>query len=365
MILYLALNSVDLGNPKYNEFQSCYDLGIPESGIIMKAITENKSGMMSTKRIIIISTLSVLLIALVVLIALYGFKEPAGMFDDEEIDGEMAMGTVFTYEIDIDGTVTSVDVEIIGESGSYYLLDVSEILTVVTGGSSEGYMMIHKETGELRFAEEGDEQTIEFDDEEITLIKWSVDDEDGCTWMFASCEDDGIPYVIECIFGDEVLEFQFTDVEIVEPEGQFERPSELDEYYFYDVEGTVEGREAVGKMYFHVVADCGDGKFAFVQIFEGTYTNDDGTEEDEFTIGYEIQSMTLLEFLTASLAGGTLAEPETLSTIDGDVECDVYELAAFGLTAYLGEENGIIYRVDFALPTEYGWTLFDYSAPEA
>ena len=320
---------------------------------------------MSTKNIIIISALAVVLVVFGVLVALYGFAEDPEMFDDETIQGDKAVGSEFIYTVDVDGDVVDVTVSIVGESGSYYLLDVTELVALLDDEDGlQAFIMIHKETGELRFGEEGDERTFDFEEEELTLLEWSVLGEEGAAWLIASCEDDGIPYILEFSFGDETITAELTEVNIVEPEEEFERSEALDEYYFFDFEGSMDGREGSGIVYYHVVADCGPLGWAFVEISEGTFIDDDGNEYEEVTVGYVVYDMTLLEFLTNVFTGGLPAVgTEEISTIDGDITCDTYTqvLGPFEINTWIGE-NGAVYKSGLATG-EYTIILNEYSLP--
>jgi len=331
------------------------------------SISKRTDGAMSTKNKIMVIFVALVLVLFAVLVALYGFVDPEGPFDDPVMQGDKDVGSVFTYEITEGGiSITSFEVEIIAQSGSYYMIDLAVFVSAL--GSDSRFQMIHKETGALRFAEEGDETEFEFEGDTIMLIQWTLTGEEGDEWMFASCEDDGIIYVIECTIDDDTVRAELTSTDIIEPAGDYKRSSALDEYFTHSIEGIKGGAEVTGEMFFHTVAEAGN-MLGYVQIMIITYEDEEGEEVEETFVGYEFGTMTLQEYLYDAMTFGGLLPPEgteMLDTIDGEILCDRYHVA-IGTdegSFYLDPVGKMLYKMQtFEAGDEYTTILIEYNIP--
>jgi len=334
----------------------------------LRSISKRIDGAISTKNKIIVVFLAIVLVLFAVLVALYGFTDPEDLFDDPEIQGDKDIGSVFTYEMtEGDIGITFFEAEIIAQGGSYYLMDVS-VMAAATGSDSR-FQMIHKVTGALRFAEEGEEMEFEFEGETITLIQWTIIGEEGDIWMFASCEDDGIIYIIECTIDDDTVKAELISTDIIEPAGDYERSSALDEYFTHSIEGIKGGAEVTGEMFFHVVAEAGN-MLGYVQIMIITYEDEEGEEIEEIFVGYEFGTMTLQEYLYDAMTFSGLLPPEgteMLDTIDGEIICDWYHVV-IGTdegSFYLDPVGKMLYKMQtFEDGDEYTTILIEYNIPE-
>ena len=329
----------------------------------MKSIVKGGVGAMSTKNMILAIFLAIVLVVFVVLVALYGFGDSEDRFDDPVIQGDKDVGSVITYDV-VEGGSGTFDMEIIGQSGSYYFADVTSLATLA--GSETYWLMFHKETGLLRFSEEGEEITFDFEGEEITLIESLITGEEGDVWVFASSEDDGVPYIIECTVGDVTVKAELNSIDgIVEPTGDYERSEALDEYYIYSFEGTMHGEGSTGNIYFYTVADC-NGGLGLLMLTDSTYIDGDGNEVEETTVGYEL-STSMLDFLYQSFTFGLPpVGTEEKSTIDGDILCSKYYFNYMGaeVTSFIDEDTQIIYEAFVDMPGDvYTAILEEYFVP--
>ena len=340
----------------------------------MKSITRGRTGAMSTMNVIIVVLLVVILVGFTVLVALYGFVDPEDRFDDPVIEGDKGIGTIFTYEI-VDEEIT-VEMEIIGESGSYYFVDVSDIATLV--GIGMNWQMFHKETGLLRFGEEGEEIEVEIDGEDATLLESFVTGEMGDVWMFAASGEDGIPYIIEVELGDVTVRAELVEITIVEPTGEYERSDALDEYYIYSLVTTLDDEEiSVSTAYYRVVAVC-NGGFGLLELIVTVEEDEDGEEVEILIVGYELQDMTMTEYIFESTTDGLRKmRDRELETMDGVLTCDVYHGDLFDdglpgitleMTTYANAEISLVYLVNMVYDgmepeMEMNMTLEEYSLP--
>ena len=332
----------------------------------MKSIIRGRNGAMSTKNMIIVILLAAILIGFVILVALYGFVDPEDRFDDPVVQGDKDVGSVLTYEIVDEGK--TFEMEIIGQSGSYYFVDVSGL--AVLAGAEHGWQMFHKETGLLRFGEEGEEVEIEVDGETVILVESFTTGEEGDIWMFASSAEDGIPYVIELTMDDVTLRAELITMEIIEPTEDYERPEALDEYFVYDVVITDAEGETTGTAYYYVVALC-RSDYGLLELSVNIVTDEDGEEVEEITVGYELQSMSLRDFLFMAFTMGIPSTiTEEISTVDGDKECNLHHIemtfegSHLEMTSYADDKMKVVYEVTYELDGErMEGTLIEYSIP--
>jgi len=274
-----------------------------------------------------------------------------GVFtNDPLIQGNMGIGSTFTYDIvDLDSDfghtyADTATLTIIGESGSYYFVLIEFKFESQYSTSGETYTMgllamIHKHTGELRFSSFVGNDTIEYEGDTISLQKWEWKNNmqygDGShyeTITFSSNPSDAIPYKIEVTTGSphsfgtmDTFSLVLTEYDIVTVTEPFVPSEDMGTGFVYFVSSpSQEDLQAEHTMM--IVADgvlYGENvRFVLVYLWlsPNDYTHLEygiiffsilpagaGWADDIIGEGYEV-----IEERT-----------ESLSTIDGDVLCNV------------------------------------------
>ncbi|MDR3205837.1 MAG: hypothetical protein LBT41_01895 [Candidatus Methanoplasma sp.] len=298
--------------------------------------------------------IAILLVLMVAVMAVAIYKNPNAsedLFDDPVIQGGKGIGSTLTYSI-VD-TEDTFDLEIVGESGSYYFADLTALAALV--GSETEYQMFHKETGALRFAEAGDPERFEFDGETKELVVWTGITEGGVEWVFHSCEDDGIPYVIEIAAEDDSARAELLSTDIIEPSGDYERPDLLDKYFIYEL---TDGDDAVSTVYYRNAVVAEGGMYGILKLTVGAEEDEDGNEAETYQAEYLLASVDVHEFIfdfVTSFGSAVVSGSEVLDTVDGEITCDVYTIDtgdAGSITAYADTSAKIVYAADIETQEE-------------
>jgi hypothetical protein len=314
----------------------------------------------------------ILLVLMIAVLAVAIYKNPnvpEDIFDDPVVQGDKDIGSILAYSI-VDSDGDTFDLEIIGQSGSYYFADMTGLAELV--GSETAYQMFHKETGALRFAEEGDPVRFEFDGETKDLASWTSVTEGGAEWVFYSCEEDGIPYVIEVTVEDDSVRAELLSAEgIVEPSEDYERPGILDQFFVYSVVATVDGEDTERTTYYRNAVVADDGMYGILELSVGTEEDEEGNEVETYEVGYLFEPLNIFDYIFESMTAFGLAEkgePKTLDTIDGEITCDSYttDMGELGtITVYVDPATNIAYAGDVDYQGEkYAMELVEYDLAE-
>ena len=307
--------------------------------------------------------------------------------NDPLIQGNFGIGTTFTYDVvdayvhDDDGTYTlttgsTMTVTVVGESGSYYFVLVDSSYTVRYGSgmisASITPAMIHKQTGELRFSSSVGSDSIVYNGDTISLEKWewrnNTPNYDGSQYdilTFSSDPDDAIPYKVErtmmrftgpsasVVF---TVSFELTDYDIVPADEPFVPSEGLGEGLVYSMIIISNVGEVTAELTIMIAADGefeGD-RVRFALYYIWIFPNEETYSEygvilfmplpEGITAAEAVYAMPLIE-----LSGEVLIDSgtEVLSTIDGDILCDVltYDYGFPGsavIVRYVGPD-GLLY----------------------
>jgi len=282
-----------------------------------------------------------------------------GPYYDPLIQGDYGLGTTFTYDlVDVkeDGISAPFDprtivLEIIGQSGSYYMLGF---------GIENPMGMTHKKTGEVRFSENVGIDSINFDGNDIALEKWEIvmlEQSDllykyGQSYTISSCADDAIPYKISLKTeyysfsamsgGVEEYFFELTSFSIVTPT-EYVPSGAVGKGYVYEYEIFQEEYAGFGTVDIVCIAENQDAGilFAFQKADVKGVMN---LSVIQFS-PYSDTSTLCAEFFPL----GTLVGEVTIDTIDGPMVCDLYEDDSeipMVEKVYVGQSNGVIYLAE-------------------
>jgi len=336
-------------------------------------------------------------------------------FDDPMIQSNMGIGSKFTYGQVGDGkydgnpaTFTDFEAEIIGQSGSYYLLYVTYeySYTAAGGGSGSGgnsfFVMTHKTTGELRFGSSAGTDSVEYDGKKISLKKWELKQEDKTSSSSSSgiysfehariMEDtvtlssgvlDAIPYKIDVTYANESKtktsysggppsesshsESYSFSVEllsmVIEEPTEYIRSDAVGIGLAYKAEGTEKGYSVEGETAYFIAAEGEYEGFSFLCF--AMYINVTSGPEKQFFVlyipltpdadgNYPKLSELVLNSYSLPIVEGELTE--RISTIDGMVDCYVIIIdtdSAKG-KAWVGKDNGKLYLWETKIDTGSG-----------
>ncbi|MCL1810907.1 MAG: hypothetical protein FWG41_01610 [Methanomassiliicoccaceae archaeon] len=306
------------------------------------------------------------------------------------IQGKMGMGSTFFYEsipdetTDSPGTYVEIKAEIVGQSGSYYVLYFSWIHQRSYGAGtyqqtsqsqSFGLFMVHKLTGEVMFSSKTGTESVEYNGKNVSVNKWEtiLNDFFGQSNVsLMTSSQDVIPYKFSITHTDldsgEVRSesFRLIAYEIKDSE-DYSMPSDLGKGLVYTWNGIHHGKEVSGTFTLKSVAEGSlsgtDVKFVSCcfsgtrdgvdSIFEAilpplTYVNEVGFSGSVPNGDFRLENA--LSFLVHNILFGYMpVRSEVISTIDGNVVCDVYEKktqsfsSTYDQEMYVGQSNGLIY----------------------
>jgi len=309
-------------------------------------------------------------------------------FNDPFIQGKYGVGTTFYYgsvwidsvdgkhhyavdkngDYDIDAG-SYVAIKIIGQSGSYYFVEMYDISKGVVL-YSYGYEMLHKETGKARFKTHDSNalandsrvkvsNSIEWEGNTISL-KSSYGFSYYCLF---SDPKDFTTYKIDNLYQNEY--YELFHIEKVEPDGDYEKSDKLNtgyEYSFKLTEPTY--RDYIGYI---CAADLEGGGYGVLRYEKHKGS---GSLSMKYSVIPDHDWMNLFIYLDLMYFYGSLTESEeTINTIDGSILCDVqkftYEhksttgLPAWNLsmpqdssiveTIHSDKDEGTIYLYEFVL----------------
>jgi len=325
-------------------------------------------------------------------------------FDDPVIQGSMGIGSTFTYEQDGDckytgyvTTINSAKAEIIGQSGSYYFVlfecTYNYVGEGLSGSSSTNQtFMIHKTSGELRFAQSSSSDSINYEGKDISLKKWKLgtngygyseyngsDYKGKYTSVYTSTSkadlmvavNGGIPYKISFMEeskseqkgsyenGDPYpgyshenqydFSFKLKSSDIKES-GTYVKSDQVGKGYTYKVEGTEYGKKINAEMTFFVAAE---GKYEGIDyLFLMMSAKGNGGSGDIFMVYYipmDLNDFDINKQILSSYKFSGSEKVETIKTIDGNVACYYAEYKDYDGTenkAWVGKDNGKVYLME-------------------
>lgn len=295
---------------------------------------------------------------------------PEDPYADPLVQGKFGIGTTYQYNIEESdypalniGKIISL--EIVGESGSYYLLE----MTIDGQTSDYYYMMTHKITGQLRFGTGLGNDTDEYDGKTLTLWKndfmknYSTSDmtkRTSISFMKISSNDESVmPYKIWIGMKNSALNVSALAVldadasHIVDPTEEFSKSDKIGNMLLYDLRTTYKnGSVFKGSIEIVCIADTADGHgYLTLTKQSGVYN---GVRMEG--ISYQYAYGPGMDLGGLQLSGMTLTGSEIISTIDGYVDCDVYEQTddVFGLKekSYIGRSNHVLYRTETSISSD-------------
>jgi hypothetical protein len=308
------------------------------------------------------------------------------LFADPLIQGAMGIGSKFTYDVvdlqvlDSSYTVTSYssEAEIVGQSGSYYMMLITYTISYDYNGgdttSASILIMVHKDTGEIRFASYAGEDSMVYGGEEISLKKW-----EWLTYAYGDGEDlqiieiitlstapGAVPYMIDIVREDKRSGVMVNSIKITMELSSISEAA-AEEYIPSDEAGK-------GLVYGGlVITNTGSGplltyrEITVLHAGEGRMNGEDVNFVFFWTRGHN-------DLLTENMTGYMIYDvdkgfsylftqgyygpyyridnlgSETISTIDGEKLCDVisytysYEGAEqYSFYVYTDTDSGIVY----------------------
>ncbi|MDR0777934.1 MAG: hypothetical protein LBE48_00635 [Methanomassiliicoccaceae archaeon] len=283
-----------------------------------------------------------------------------GTFSDPLIQGSYGLGTTFTYDV-VDNkdenliTHAGYTAEIVGQSGSYYMLDVKRNDNVLSMGMDHELIMIHKQTGELRFSSDDGTETIFYEGKDISLKKWKYSGTNGMPYKsinISSDPEDVIPYkmhfTFEYITGDPLNIFNY-DVHLVlsedgiglkDPKGY--KPSHnLGRGAEYAYRVVIPHAEEETYNYITMTVAEGNNNMRFSMMWS---KNGDQISVDYFMIPGDAKR---IDGSSPAPGGYVRTFPKIISTIDGNVLCSVLVSEGSGtrMELYIGMTNGVTYLI--------------------
>ena len=306
---------------------------------------------LSTKTTAII--LAAVLVVAATGIGIYFYTSPENNENGEinksdPLIGNIGIGSTFTYNSTLMGTITAT---VVGQSGSHYLLQLSD----------DEFLMFHKQTGQLRFSESTGTDTIIYGGETISLNKWewvmmdlSTEDTSGgetvtvrniISYTLSSSPEDAVPYkigvTVEVHIGELIItvaldSLVLTDMNILKTE-EYVSSDDIDKGYVFSFENMqLEGMYFDGEGDLICIAEDGDLKFSLGWIRLGNegfvMSFMEGTINDNMIPPGAVQML-----------------DETISTIDGNVLCEVYKSEEYYGTevaevfTYIGKDSRVLY----------------------
>jgi len=285
---------------------------------------------------------------------------------DPVIQGKWGVGSKFIYTcvaekedgVDVPITDPTVTMMIVGQSGSYYVL----------GGDTgaDAFAMIHKQTGAMAYSKQIGNDSFVYEGKKRSLITREY------VAVYMDRGDAGIStsFILSTDPNDAILykaymKTRYYDITVPEdttrevflvlssytivPPTEFIPSPELGEGYVYGGSGTSpSGNEVSGSISLACVADGpGDTRFAMVvtDVRDGMVVQK-MIEFGDFDSSVYSTKEGVFDYLVQGMTPTGLTE--TISTINGNVICDVYE-DAVGPTiverAFVGVLDGIVYLV--------------------
>ncbi|MDR0888128.1 MAG: hypothetical protein LBM39_02965 [Candidatus Methanoplasma sp.] len=286
-----------------------------------------KSG--SNKKLVAFAIIGVAVILVIAVIAVAFLGGGSGgpqapyesdVYGDPVIQGDLGINTTFTYSAGGE-TVT---VKIVGQSGSYYLLDVSSISGKI--GLDAQYQMIHKTNGSLRFGLEKGSDTYTTGGSEKKLTVWTIIDGSDSSgkdivWTFSVSSDDGIPYKIKAVSGADTVEADFSSVSKVSS-GSYSKPSVVGTYYEYSLDGKIDGSTARGILDAGVAAEV-SGSCVYAFVTDAKVSGKDYRSVDYGSGPSDLTQTVFVKFTAFTTVDGQFE----ITTIDGAKLCNRYVLS--------------------------------------
>jgi len=274
------------------------------------------------------------------------------------IQGRMAAGTIFRFNqvVGESGygpmpeTFSDITVTIIGQGPIYYLAKVE--FKWDTSYDTSFIIEIHKNTGELKYATKIGTDSMQYGGKTVQLDKWELR-LPLSVMTFSIDPQESIPYKFQ-IDSDYYGSFSFsTDLSSmtkIEEQGQYVKPNEVGKGMTYRVDRSPEG---IGTVTCKIVgertypaSERGWVFCSFVDVRAGinAYYSTLGPNDG---VGDILMLSTVMYSVDAVEKGAIPVTEEKISTIDGDVMCDVYELnMSTKYTIHIGQKNSVVYRIE-------------------
>lgn len=266
------------------------------------------------------------------------------LYDDPVIQGDIGIGSTFTYSINGDAENTE-SLEMSGQSGSYYFFEPYyndyNLMKVRIGFDS---FLLHKTTGAMLFGDSAGKDSIKFDGKDIDLVNWKI--EASGMVMVVSSGPDGVPYKISTsyISSTETNVATLIDRDIVTPAGDYVKSDVVGNMMEYSVvfNGPNGKSTGNGTLRFVCVAEKNDG-YVMAVFFESKYSFG-GVSSKGMMLSLIESELTLPGFVTDMLYSLEMSQSDVkMNTMDGEILCDKY--ADRYQTMYIGQENGIPYKI--------------------
>jgi len=280
-----------------------------------------------------------------------GGNEP---YSDPLIQGAYGIGSKFTYDFvyykedgaSVTPPAPQFTAEIVGQSGSYYMLAASS----TSGGSPSPFAMIHKNTGELRFSKNIGSDSTTYGGKNVSLKKWEWVMIDGTIgdintfskYTLSSSPNDAIPYKIATEFRTNDTSYSYTSMDVslvlsstsIVPPTEYVPSGNVGKGCVYSVSTKYLGKMFTGEETVLCVAE-GSG-LLFAMNKAELKCGEEGITSVYYYTKSSMDSLLRGNYIPSPY--GTPSSTATISTIDGNVLCDVY---GYGL--YVGQSNGVSY----------------------
>lgn len=267
--------------------------------------------------------------------------------DEPNILGSMGIGTMMMYNLvsgEVNGMPISKDpvmVGLLGQSGSYYFYIINSNNT----SFSPIPFMLEKTTGELRGGELTGTDSIQYNGKNIPLNVYKNSLPETSITVSAA---NGIPYKITVEI-DKVVSSNRSDkgnftVSLASisatPATPYVMSERFGESYYYSFKNQ-DGRSGVVSLCAvgNITSPAGEDQLILIMYFNVEDKN--GVKTEACTYGH-----TGLKDTVKLLESDNKSGEETISTIDGDVLCDVVEFV--GDKMYVGKDTGIAYQYEYS-----------------
>jgi len=307
----------------------------------------------------------------------------ADSFADPLIQGNMGIGSTFTYDsagVAYDGssaTVTQFTATIVGQSGSYYMLEID--ISYKYGNYSDVYSqdtlaMISKTTGELRFASSNGADSIIYHGSLVSLNAYTLSTHSqglgNDTLTLSSSPQDATPYKIAYYDSNYGYSFSgnLSSTNIKSPT-TYSKSADIGKGFGYNVKETTRTGENVSgsctamciaegytsRLNYGVTEDCKYGLF-----YENlNYSSGNGfiVEYMPYPVNAELSDPAAgyLLFDSAMDNNGNSNDfakvsSERINTIDGSIMCDVYHQTTsgnYGAQIWIGQADKVPYLCEY------------------
>jgi hypothetical protein len=304
----------------------------------------------------------IMLIAIVAVSAYISTNNPGNdRSPDSAAQGKMGVGTTFEYRQvgygEVSGKSTSftkIYVTIIGQGPAHYLeqVRVEWNRTSTYGSSSDDFIVeINKTTGGLNHSTKIGKDSMQYNGKTVSLDRWELKMID-VTISISSGPQDSIPYRIQ--YSSDWVSFfaELSSTHIIEDHAKYVKPDDVGKGLVYSM---IDPDKGTGTATLSIVGEtinsrgekqpvlCGHADLSG-GMFVGYVALKPGEGIKDFLMLANLE-MTVKDFKSNK----TPARTERISTIDGNVYCEVFENKGwYYSTVYIGQSNNVVYIFEFS-----------------